>query len=87
MAMEMPAMVTNTSGMSEKQRKRHYEIEDALQTLRRAGEIVGDKKLMAEVKAMASERAEEMGVIAKKAGALAKMGKISPKAMAKLGAK
>ena len=79
-------MATDTSGMSEKQRRRHYEIEDALHTLRRAGEIMGDAKLMAEVKTMAAERAEEMEAIAKKAGALAKMGGISPKALAKLAA-
>jgi hypothetical protein len=87
MAMEAPAMATDTSGMNEKARRRHYEVEDALHTLRRAGEIVGDKKLMAEVKVMATERADEMGTIAKRAGALAKSGKISPKAMKKLAAK
>lgn len=62
-------------------------VEDALSTLRRAGEIVRDKKLMDKVKAMASERADEMKAVAKQAGQLAKMGRISPKQMAKLGAK
>ena len=41
--MEMPAMATDTSGMTEKQRRRHYEVEDALGTLRRASEIMADK--------------------------------------------
>ncbi len=64
---------------------RRWEVEDALRVLQRAGEIVHDKKLMAEVKAMAKDKADEMDVIAKQAGALAKMGRISPKQMAKLG--
>jgi len=75
-------MATDTSGMTEKQRRRHYEVEDALGTLRRASEIMADTKLMAEVEALAGERAEEMGEIAKKAGKLAKLGRISDKAMA-----
>ena len=87
MAMGAPIMATDTSGMTDKQRQRHYEVEDALHTLRRAGEIVGNKKLMVEVKKMAGERAKEMEGIAKRAGALAKMGKISPKAMARMGAR
>ena len=85
MAMEMPTMATNTSGMSEKQRQRHYEVEDALHIVRRAGEIMADKKLMAEVEKMADERAEEMNAISKKAGKLAKLGRISDKQMASLG--
>jgi len=75
-------MTTKTSGMTEKQRRRHYEVEDALGTLRRASEIMADTKLMAEVEALAGGRAEEMGEIAKKAGKLAKLGRISDKAMA-----
>lgn len=64
---------------------RKWECEDALRTLQRAGEIVHDKKLMAEVKAMAKDKIDEMEVIAHQAGMLAKMGKISPKQMAKRG--
>jgi len=64
-----------------------WQVEDALSTLRRAGEIVHDKKLMEKVRAMATERADEMKGIAKQANALAKMGRISPKQMAKLGAR
>lgn len=66
---------------------RRWEVEDALRCLQRAGEVVADKKLMAEVKAMASEKADEMEAVAKQAGALAKMGRISPKQLAKLGAR
>lgn len=76
--------VADTSGMTDKQRKRHYEVEDAMHTVRRAHEIMGDKKLMAEVEAMANERAEEMSETAKKAGKLAKLGRISDKQMAGL---
>lgn len=69
---------------ADKERQRKYEVEDALSTLRRASEIVGDKKLMAEVEALAQERKEEMADIQKHAAQLAKMGKISPRAMAKM---
>lgn len=62
-----------------------WEVEDALRTLQRAGEIVHNAKLMAKVKEMASEKVDEMKAIEKSAGALAKMGRISPKQMAKLG--
>jgi len=64
-----------------------YRVEDALRTLQRAGEIVHDAKLMAKVKECAAEKADEMKVIAKSADALAKAGRISPKQMAKLGAR
>lgn len=64
--------------------RRRWEVEDALRTLQRAGEIVHDKKLMAEVKAMANEKADEMRDVALQASSLAKMGRISPKQMAKL---
>lgn len=65
--------------------RRKWEVEDALRTLRRAGEIVHDKKLMTEVKACAKDKIEEMEAIAHQAGVLAKMGKISPKQMVKMG--
>ena len=65
--------------------QREWEVEDALRTLKRAGEIVRDKKLMAEVKACADEEIDEMKAIAKQAGKLAKAGRISPKQLAKLG--
>lgn len=65
----------------------HWQVEGALRTLQRAGEIVHDKKLMVRVKAMASEKAVEMTAIAKQASALAKSGRISPKQMAKLAAR
>lgn len=64
-----------------------WRVEDALRTLQRAGEIVHDAKLMAKVKAMAGEKADEMKAIAKQADKLAKAGRISPKQMAKLAAR
>lgn len=67
-----------------KDESRHWEVEDALHVLRRAGEIVGDKKLMADVKKLAAERADEMNELAAKAGQLAKMGRISEKAMKRM---
>lgn len=72
--------------VSEKEEDR-WRVEDALRTLQRAGEIVHDAKLMAKVKEMAGEKADEMKVIAKSADALAKAGRISPKQMAKLAAR
>jgi hypothetical protein len=64
-----------------------WRVEDALRTLQRAGEIVHDAKLMAKVKECAAEKVDEMKAIEKSAGALAKMGRISPKQLAKLGAR
>jgi hypothetical protein len=64
-------------------RERRWQVESALRTLQEAGEIVADKKLMAEVKAMAGEKAAEMKIVEKQADKLAKMGRISPKQMAK----
>ena len=84
MAKAKSAAPAGVSGPDAKERRR-WEIEDALSTLRRATEIMADKKLMAEVEAMADERAEEMSEIAKKAGKLAKLGRISDKQMASLG--
>lgn len=67
--------------------KRRWEVEDAMRTLQRAGEIVADKKLMEDVKACAEEEIDEMKAVAKQANALAKAGRISPKQLAKLGAR
>jgi hypothetical protein len=69
---------------ADKAQQRRYEVEDALRTMQRATEIVGDKKLMAEVRKMAIEKGREMSEISAKAGMLAKMGRISPSAMAKM---
>lgn len=43
---------------------RDWEVDDALRTLLRAEEIRKDKKMMARVKAMATERLKEVAVIA-----------------------
>jgi hypothetical protein len=75
----------NKTSKSDKARERRWEVEDALSSLRRAAEIVADKKLMGEVEAMAEERAVEFQSIAQHAGRLAKLGRISPKQIAKLG--
>jgi hypothetical protein len=63
---------------------RRYEVEDALRTLQSAAKIIGDKKLMGEVKTMAKEKASEMEAVANQASHLAKMGLISEKQMDKL---
>jgi hypothetical protein len=62
-----------------------WEVRDAMHTMLRAAKIVKDKKLLAAVKKEATRHAEELSETAKQAGALAKMGKISPKQMAKMG--
>lgn len=65
---------------------RHWEVRDAMRTMMRAGEIIKDKKLLAAVKKEAQSHAAELQETAARAGALAKMGRISPRQMAKLGA-
>lgn len=65
----------------------HYEIRDAMHTMLRAGEIIKDKKLLAAVKKEAQRHAKELQETATRAGQLAKMGRISPKQMAKLRAR
>jgi hypothetical protein len=62
-----------------------WEVRDAMHAMLRAAKIVKDKKLLAAVKKEALEHAAELTETARQAGALAKMGKISPKQMAKLG--
>lgn len=64
-----------------------WEVRNAMETLMRAGEIVKDKKLLALVRTEAAEHAEKMKGVAQQASTLAKMGRISPKQMAKLGAR
>ena len=83
-ATDMPAPASYGPSKDE---KRRWEVEDALSTVRRAAEIIGNTKLLREVTALANERAVEMRNIGKKAEALAKMGRISDKAMAKLKSK
>lgn len=64
-----------------------WELSDAAHYLRRAGEIIKNKKFLAAIKKHAETKAEEHQEIAHKAGLLAKMGRISPRAMAKLEAR
>jgi len=63
-----------------------WAVDDAMRTMMRAGEIVKDKKLMGLVRTKAKEHAVKMQNVAAQASQLAKMGRISPKQMAKLGA-
>lgn len=46
-----------TMSAEDKKRNREWELEDAARTLTRAGEIRKDKKLMAELRAWAAEKA------------------------------
>lgn len=71
------------AGPSAKERRR-YEVQDAFHTLRRARDIVTDKKLMGDVKKHATTLAQEHKVTAHHIGMLAKTGRISPKQMKKL---
>ena len=80
---DAPQAATSLSG-PDKARMHRYEVEDAMNTLMRAGEVVKNKKLMAEVKTMAKEKASEMQAVANQASHLAKMGLISEKQMDKL---
>lgn len=65
----------------------HWEVRDAMHTMLRAGEIIKNKKLLAAVKKEANSHARELQETAQRAGQLAKMGLISPKAMAKMAAR
>lgn len=73
-------------GMTKSTPKKYddYEIRDAMHTMLRAGEIVKDKKLMGHVKKHAKEHAEKKHDEAQRAAHLAKSGRISDKAMAKM---
>jgi hypothetical protein len=64
-----------------------WKVDDAMHTMMRAGEIVKDKKMIGLVRKKAAEHANKMAGVAKQASQLAKMGRISPKAMAKMGKK
>jgi hypothetical protein len=64
-----------------------WEVREAMRTMMRAGEIVKDKKLLEAVRKEAQKHAAELEATAKQAGQLAKMGRISPKQMAKLGSR
>jgi hypothetical protein len=51
-------------GMGGKTEMRKWEVESAMNTLQRAKEIQNDKKLMSDVKNMASKKAKEYSNIA-----------------------
>lgn len=75
-----------TKSTSHKQKKyEDYEVRDAMHTMLRAGEIVKDKHLMGHVRKHAAEHAKKSHEVATRAAHLAKSGRISEKAMAKLG--
>jgi hypothetical protein len=74
-----------TSAQKPKKGYDRWEIRDAMRTMLRAGEIIKDKKLLTAVKKEAMSHAKELQETAARAGQLAKMGLISPKAMAKMG--
>lgn len=61
-----------------------YEVRDAMHTMMRAGEIVKDKALMGHIRKHAAEHAAKMHAVLQQAHHLAKSGRISEKAMAKL---
>jgi hypothetical protein len=61
-----------------------WEVKDAMHTMLRAGEIVKDKKLMGHVRKHAAEHAKKTHEVATRAAHLAKSGKISEKALAKM---
>ena len=71
---------------SSKQKKYDdYEVREAMHTMMRAGEIMKDKTLMGHVRKHAAEHAKKSHEVAQRAAHLAKSGKISEKAMARLG--
>jgi hypothetical protein len=61
-----------------------HELDNGAHHLKRAGQIIKNKKYLDAIKKHAEKRAEEHHETAHQAEMLAKMGKISPKAMAKM---
>ncbi len=61
-----------------------YEVRDAMHTMLRAHEIMKDKALMGHVRKHAAEHASKSREVADRAAQLAKSGRISEKAMAKM---
>ena len=61
-----------------------YEVKDAMHTMLRAHEITKDKTLMKHVRKHAADHSKKMHDVAHRAGQLAKAGRISDKAMAKM---
>lgn len=84
MAMETTAAAP---GKAKPKKYDEWEVRDAMHTMMRAGEIVKDKKLLALVRKEAAEHSQKMANVARQASQLAKMGRISDKQMAKLGAR
>lgn len=79
--------IVSTSEAKPKKGFDHWEVRDAMHTMLRAGEIIKDKKLLSAVKKEAMIHAKELQETATRAGQLAKMGLISPKAMSKMAAR
>lgn len=63
---------------------RKWEVRDAMDTMLRAREIVGNKPLLKEVRKHAKQHSTEMAEVSRQAGELAKRGMISPKAMERI---
>lgn len=81
----MPAVTAAKPGKRKKIDE--WDARDAMHTLMRAGEIIADKPLLEAARKAASEQAVKSAAVAKQATRLAKMGHISPKALAKLAVK
>lgn len=64
-----------------------WEAREAMQTLIRAGEIIANKPLLEAARKAAGEQAVKSAAVARQASQLAKMGRISPKALAKIAVK
>lgn len=61
-----------------------YEVHDAYHALRRAREVIGNKKLMGDVSKHAKRLAQEHHQVGRHAAMLAKAGKISPDQLVKI---
>lgn len=82
-------LATPTPGNAKTKAKKYdeWEVRDAMRTMMRAGEITKNKKLLELVRKEAMRHSAELKETAAQASQLAKMGRISPKQMAKLGAR
>lgn len=82
MASDIAASVPS-SKRSKRKKIDEWEARDAMHTLMRAQEIIGNKPLLKAARGAAVEHARKSADVARQATQLAKMGRISPKAAAK----
>lgn len=80
----MAKAATKTAPEKDDSKYEDWRVDDAMHTMLRAREIVGDKKMMTKVKKRAKQHAAKMADVARQADSLARRGLVSDKQLAKL---